>query len=62
MEHGYRFAIVLAIASDAAATVMLTLFLVSARSGLRGRRATRGPNRRSGELDTLRPGTPAAEN
>lgn len=32
MEHGYRFVIVLAIASDAAAIALLTLFLLAARS------------------------------
>jgi hypothetical protein len=33
MEHGYRFVIVLAIASDAVAITMLALFLVRARIG-----------------------------
>jgi hypothetical protein len=33
MEHGYRFAIVLAIASDAAAVVLLASFLIYTRSG-----------------------------
>ena len=37
MEHGYRFAIVLAIASDAAAAAILILYLVRARSHARGR-------------------------
>jgi hypothetical protein len=36
MEHGYRFAIVLAIAADAAAIVPLSLFLVAARHPSRG--------------------------
>jgi hypothetical protein len=52
IEHGYRFAIVLAIASDAAAIIMLTLFLVCVRSG--GHGPTHG-------LVSQRPGTPAAE-
>jgi hypothetical protein len=32
MEHGYRFVIVLAIAADAAAIVLLALYLVAARA------------------------------
>jgi hypothetical protein len=52
MEHGYRFAIVLAISADSAAIVLLTLFLVYART----RRATR-PHR----LVNRRPGAPAIE-
>jgi hypothetical protein len=34
MEHGYRFVIVLTIAADSAAIVMLTLFLVYSRRAL----------------------------
>jgi hypothetical protein len=34
MEHGYRFVIVLTIAADSAAIVMLTLFLVYSRRSL----------------------------
>jgi hypothetical protein len=37
MEHGYRFAIVLAIASDAVAVVLLTLFIIWPRASARGR-------------------------
>jgi hypothetical protein len=35
MEHGYRFAIMLAIGSDAAAIAMLTLFLIRAHAPVR---------------------------
>lgn len=35
MEHGYRFVIVLAIAADAAAIVLLTLYLIAAHARLR---------------------------
>jgi MFS family permease len=35
-EHGYRFAIVLALASEAVAMTMLTLFLVRGRTGAHG--------------------------
>jgi hypothetical protein len=60
MEHGYRFAIVLAIASDAAATVMLTLFLICARSRVSEPQAALRHGR-GGASDTRRPGAPAAE-
>jgi hypothetical protein len=39
MEHGYRFAIVLAIAADAAAIAPLMLFVILARADARGPRA-----------------------
>jgi len=39
MEHGYRFVIVLTIASEATAIAMLTLFLVRARSHARSAQA-----------------------
>ena len=55
MEHGYRFAIVLAITSDAAAITLLTLFLVRARSSARGRGAA-PPHERSGAPPTREPG------
>jgi hypothetical protein len=61
MEHGYRFAIVLTIAADSAAIVLLTLFLVSARSHAHGQGATLLPQR-SGELGNQRPAAPATEN
>jgi hypothetical protein len=51
MEHGYRFVIVLTIASEAVAIVMLTLFLVRARSHAHGERA---------EPRRARPGDPIA--
>ena len=35
MEHGYRFVIVLAIAADAAAIVLLTLYLIAAGARVR---------------------------
>ena len=60
MEHGYRFAIVLAIASEAAAIVMLTLFLISARWRAAGAQAN-PPHGRDGDLDRRRSGRPAAE-
>jgi hypothetical protein len=41
MEHGYRFVIVLTIASEATAIGLLTLFLIRGRSG--GRRQGAGP-------------------
>ena len=48
MEHGYRFAIVLALTSEAVAIAMLTLFVVhephpSSRSGTASRREASGP-------------------
>ncbi len=65
MEHGYRFAIVLAIASDAAAIGMLTLFLVRARTAPRGPRVARGKRRSgvppAGEAINQRPVAPATE-
>jgi hypothetical protein len=39
MEHGYRFVIVLTIASDSAAIVMLTLYLLCGRTQPRGQGA-----------------------
>jgi hypothetical protein len=45
MEHGYRFAIVLAIASDAVAIAMLALFVISTRIGQRGPRTASGRHR-----------------
>jgi hypothetical protein len=39
MEHGYRFVIVLTIASEVAVIALLTLFLIRARSTARGRTA-----------------------
>jgi hypothetical protein len=65
MEHGYRFVIVLTLASEAAAVVLLTLFLVLARSRAHGSGAAPTQNRsavRPGrEPINQRPGTPAAE-
>jgi hypothetical protein len=55
MEHGYRFVIVLAIAADAAAIVLLTLYLVLAR----GRRTTPAEERR--HPVNVRPAMPGAE-
>ena len=43
MEHGYRFAIVLAVVSDAVAIVMLALFLLCARTGRRVLSPVRSP-------------------
>jgi hypothetical protein len=57
MEHGYRFVIVLTISSEAAAIALLTLFLVLARSGRHGRRATT-PSRRSALAPARRPHQP----
>jgi hypothetical protein len=57
MEHGYRFAIVLAISADAAAIVLLTLFLVHVRTTARVQGAGRAR-----DLAGRRPGTPAAGN
>lgn len=65
MEHGYRFVIVLTLASEAVAVVLLTLFLVLARSRAHGRGATPTQNRPAArparEPMNQRPGTPAAE-
>jgi hypothetical protein len=63
MEHGYRFVIVLTIASDAAAIAALTLFLIRAHAGARRPDAAhpppcRPPNR---ETRNQRPAAPAAE-
>jgi hypothetical protein len=54
MEHGYRFAIVLAIVSDAVAIVMLALFLLCARTGPRVLSSVRSPKNQ-------RPVAPATE-
>jgi hypothetical protein len=63
MEHGYRFVIVLAIASDAAAITTLTLYLIRAHAG--GRRpggAHESPGRPSNvECRNQRPVVPATE-
>ena len=65
MEHGYRFVIVLAIASDAVAIAMLTLFLMRARAGTRSSGAAPPPERSgvppAGEPINQRPAIPAAE-
>ena len=63
MEHGYRFVIVLAIASDAAAITALTLFLIRARAGARRHAgAHESPGRPSNvESRNQRPVAPAAE-
>lgn len=65
MEHGYRFVIVLAIASDAVAIVMLMLFLIRARTGTRSSGAAPPPKRSgvppAGEPINQRPAIPAAE-
>jgi hypothetical protein len=65
MEHGYRFVIVLTIASEAAAIALLTLFLVGARSRahergapLTQKRATAWPD---GDSVNQRPVAPGAE-
>jgi hypothetical protein len=55
MEHGYRFAIVLAIASDAAATALLTLFLIRSRLKARGPGAGH-QHKRFGTPPTREPG------
>ncbi len=52
MEHGYRFAIVFAIVSEAAAIVTLTLFLLLNR---RAARADRHPRPRERSLTIVRP-------
>jgi hypothetical protein len=65
MEHGYRFVIVLAIASDAVAIALLALFLVRASIGARVPRAvpTRERSRmpRGGERVNQQPVTSADE-
>ena len=65
MEHGYRFVIVLTIASDAVAILMLTLFLIRVRTGPGSQGAT-ASQKRSDTLppsESIGPGpvTPAAE-
>jgi hypothetical protein len=47
MEHGYRFAIVLTIAADAAAIALLTLFVIRVRSPARGPEAGRARRQRT---------------
>jgi hypothetical protein len=54
MEHGYRFVIVLTIASEAAVIVLLTLFLIRARSNAPGRGAAY-PHKRSGTTPAYKP-------
>src|ERR1700693_3653176 len=51
MEHGYRFVIVLTIASDAVAILMLTLFMIRVRTGPGSQGATASQKR----SDTLPP-------
>ena len=65
MEHGYRFVIVLTIASEAVAIALLTLFLVGARarahecgSSLTQKRSTAWPD---GDTVNQRPVAPGAE-
>jgi hypothetical protein len=53
MEHGYRFVIVLVIASDAVAIVMLVLFLMRADTGARGSTVT--PGHESSGVPSTRP-------
>jgi hypothetical protein len=48
MEHGYRFVIVLTIASDATAIAMLTLFLIRVRTGPGSQGATASQRRSDG--------------
>jgi hypothetical protein len=65
MEHGYRFVIVLTIASDAVAIAMLMLFLIRARTGP-GSQGVRASQNRSGappasETISRGPVAPAAE-
>jgi hypothetical protein len=65
MEHGYRFVIVLTITSEAVAIVLLTLFLVLART--RANRCGAAPTQNQSAVQPARepinqrPGTPAAE-
>jgi len=65
MEHGYRFVIVLTIASEAVAIALLTLFLVRARPQAQGpgpaRPQKRSTPRPAGEPVNQRPVAPAAE-
>jgi hypothetical protein len=58
MEHGYRFVIVLTIAADSAAIVMLTLFLLYSRRSLPHEPP---PAKRVGGPAKQRPVVPAAE-
>ena len=65
MENGYRFVIVLAIASDAVAIAMLMLFLIRARTGTGSPGAAPSRERSgvppAGEPINQRPAIPAAE-
>jgi hypothetical protein len=65
MEHGYRFVIVLTIASEAVAIASLTLFLVRVRSHSHGRGGAPSQKRSAppptGEPITQRPVAPATE-
>jgi hypothetical protein len=65
MEHGYRFVIVLTIASDAAAIAILTLFLIRTRTGPRSPTAPPSHKRpdvpSASEPTNQRPVIPAAE-
>jgi hypothetical protein len=65
MEHGYRFVIVLTIASEAVAIALLTLLLVRVRSQAHGRGAAltrkRAAARSAGEPINQRPVAPATE-
>lgn len=65
MEHGHRFVIVLAIASDAVAITMLMLFLIRARTGAASPGMASAPKRSAvppaGEPINQRPAIPAAE-
>jgi hypothetical protein len=57
MEHGYRFVIVLTIASEAAVIVLLTSFMIRARADARGPGAA-GQPKRSGTKSTREPVNP----
>ena len=66
MEHGYRFVIVLTVASDAVAIAMLTLFLIRVRTGPGSRGARASQKKRSdtspaSESVSPRPVAPGAE-
>jgi hypothetical protein len=65
MEHGYRFVIVLTIASDAAAIAMLMLFLIRTRTGPRSATPSASHKRPDvppgSEPTNQRPVIPAAE-
>ena len=65
MEHGYRFVIVLTIASDAVAIAMLTLFLIPVRTGPGSQRSTASQKRSDAPpaSESISPGprAPAAE-